>query len=398
MKLALIAHGSKTIPPPDWGAVEGTIWNRKVYLERLGHRVDVFNTRAFHTVLHQINSGSYDFAHCHNEMFVLDCVAHLRVPFAVTSHTGVSKGISGNYEYRGATDYLFKDTLQAPANIVLSEQIKATYERAGYSGLLRVLPNGAEVEMFKVATYGNGRAICLGRISSRKNQAWLSDIVRDRLHVDFVGPWDRSKEPAFVEHEMAHYLGVWDRSTVHKRLTDYSCLVLLSKSEGAVKVVPEALAAGLSVVISEACAANLTHEDFITVIPDGEKRPEAIALAIQTSIDKNASLRHEIRSYAQERFDYAVLCQNYLRIIDEVREFFSTGPSLALPQSQSSIEAISAQRDAAAPQCSFADRLWRWSRTWRRLLRSLTKLVKTRVRASSRKFRFAKPRKRARHW
>src|SRR5215813_10227680 len=97
MRLALIGHGSKPIPPADWGAVEGTIWSRKIYLERLGHDVEIFNSRALHRVLHEINNGNFDFAHCHNEMFVLDCVTHLRVPFAVTSHTAVSRNSTGQY-------------------------------------------------------------------------------------------------------------------------------------------------------------------------------------------------------------------------------------------------------------------------------------------------------------
>jgi glycosyltransferase involved in cell wall biosynthesis len=90
------------------------------------------------------------------------------------------KGPKGNYGYRGAAEYLFKHTLQAPANIVLSDKMRAIYERAGYRGLLRVLPNGAEVEKYRVVTQGNGRAICLGRMSSRKNQAWLGEIARHR--------------------------------------------------------------------------------------------------------------------------------------------------------------------------------------------------------------------------
>jgi hypothetical protein len=67
MRLALIAHGSMPIPPADWGAVEETIWNHKIYLERLGHSLDIFNTRALHIVLHEINNGNCDFAHCHND-------------------------------------------------------------------------------------------------------------------------------------------------------------------------------------------------------------------------------------------------------------------------------------------------------------------------------------------
>jgi glycosyltransferase involved in cell wall biosynthesis len=396
MRLALIAHGFQPIPPRGWGAVEETVWNHKIYLERLGHSVDIFNTRALHTALHEINNGNYDFAHCHNEMFVLNCVAHLRVPLAVTSHTAVSKDASGKYEYRGAAQYLFKNTLQAPANIVLSEQIKATYERAGYRGLLRVLPNGAEVEKYRIADRGNGRAICLGRISQRKRQAWLSKIVGDRVPVDFVGPWDPNKEPAFAEHKMAHYLGAWDRATVHDHLTDYSCLVLLSKAEGAVKVVPEALAAGLSVVISEVCATNLTEEEFITVIPGKEERPEVIAQAIHAAIEKNTSLRKEIRSYAKERFDYAVLCKDYVRIIDEVREQYLAIAAFAPLQALNGRGETAARGGSMTPPNPWLRWVSRCRTRSTKGPRPLPKRFKKRLRGLSKKLRVGRLRTHAR--
>ena len=323
MRLALIAHGAMPIPPKGWGAVEGIIWNWKLYLERAGHSVDIFNTRCIHSVIYDINHGDYHFAHCHNEAFVLDCVAHLNVPFAATNHTVLKRLSSGDYEYAGAAQYQFKSMLQAPANIVLSEKIKGIYLRNGYQGFLRVLRNAVATENFRVHNRGNGKAICLGRIARRKRQHWLSEIARDRVAIDFVGPWDRETATEFKEHQMAKYLGAWDRQTLYDRLSDYSCLALLSGSEAAAPlVVLEAFAAGLSVVISEACAENLIDKEFITIIPDHEKNPVVISQAIHAAIEKNASLRPEICSYALEHFDYNVLCQEYLHIIEEIREHF----------------------------------------------------------------------------
>jgi glycosyltransferase involved in cell wall biosynthesis len=89
-------------------------------------------------------------------------------------------------------------------------------------------------------------------------------------------------------------------------------------------VVLEALAAGLSLVISEACTANLTEEAFITVIPDGENRPDVIAHAIQTAIDRNVTHRAAIRRYARERFDYASVVPEYVEIIEQCREYFAS--------------------------------------------------------------------------
>jgi glycosyltransferase involved in cell wall biosynthesis len=330
MKIGIIAHGSLPIPPTDWGGVEGTLWHRKQQLERMQHTVDLANTRDIYQVMHLANRGGYDFIHCHCESFILACLAHLKQPFAITSHWGGLYRFDPADARNGAVQYLFRDTLRAPAHFVLSDRIRGLYARSDYGGFLRVLRNPVEVDHFRLAPQGNGRAICVGEVSRRKRQTWLSTIARDRVPVDFVGPWPSGADGS-LDHEMARYLGVWTKPMLYDRLTDYSCHVLLSESEAAPKVVLEALAAGLSLVISEACTANLTNEEFITVIPDGETRPEVIAHAIQTAIDRNAQWRPAIRQYARERFDHAVVTRDYLQLIDECRDHFaSLRPAAAL--------------------------------------------------------------------
>jgi glycosyltransferase involved in cell wall biosynthesis len=319
MKIGLIAHGVLPIPPKDWGAVENTIWHRKQHLERLGHTVDIANTRAIHDVIYYANQRRYDFVHCHNERFVAPCLAHLKCgAFAVTSHDGCLHHFNLDAPDRwGGFQYLFQDTLRSPANIVLSDRIRDLYLRSGYPHFLRVLRNAVETEAFRCGPGGNGRAVCVGLICQRKRQAWLAEVARHRVPVDFVGPWDRARETGLVEDETIRYLGVWDKPTLYERLTDYNCLVLLSDAEAAPKVVLEAFAAGLSVVITDACRANLTDEPFITVIPEGETRPDVIAQAIQTAIDANPPQRAAIRAYARDRFDYTVVTREYLQIIEE---------------------------------------------------------------------------------
>jgi glycosyltransferase involved in cell wall biosynthesis len=204
-----------------------------------------------------------------------------------------------------------------PANLVLSPPIVALYRRHGYGGFLGVVRNAVETECFRMADVGNGRAVCLGRVSARKRQGWLAEVVRGRVPVDFVGP--RPAHESFEENDEARYLGEWSKGTVYERLTEYSCLVLLSKAENAPKVVIEGLAAGLSVVVNEASAANLTNEPFITVLDDEERRGNVITSAIEQAIADNTALRPRIRAYAERNFDYARVTDHYLRLIHEFR-------------------------------------------------------------------------------
>jgi hypothetical protein len=93
----------------------------------------------------------------------------------------------------------------------------------------------------------------------------------------------------------------------------------LSKAENAPKVILEGLAAGLSIVVNEASAANLTNEPFITVLDDEERRGNVITSAIEQAIADNAALRPTIRAYAERYFDYAREIDHYLRLIHEFR-------------------------------------------------------------------------------
>jgi len=301
------------------------LWQRKVRLERLGHRVDVYNTRMIHNVIHEINGGAYDFVHCHNELFAAHCNAHLKQPYVVTTHFGGLHRFRPNGE-RGrqyaSFEYLFRDCLDAPGNIVLSEPIRHLFQDAGYAGFLRTLRNAVEYEDFRAAPRGNGRAICVGMIQPRKRQAWLANAVAGCTGVDFVGPWDRHREATFKENDSARYLGVWTRRDVHERLADYSCLVMLSESEAAApKVVLEALAAGLNVVVTEACTANLTTQPFITVFPDDALRAESVVQAIERAIRDNESMRPSIRAYATASFGYDVQVSQYLELIHQFRSY-----------------------------------------------------------------------------
>jgi glycosyltransferase involved in cell wall biosynthesis len=323
MKIAFIAPGVMPIPTTGWGAVEGIIWELKQQLERRGHLVDIANTRAIHEVIYLFNKVGYDFVHCHSELFLLECIAHLRCPFAVTGHSWLLHQFKPHAGLNRGFQYLFEDTLLAPANIVLSDRIRDVYVRSGCQNPVYVLKNAAETDAFRVAERGEDKAVCVGLISARKRQAWLADIVRNRVAVDFVGPTSAEPMGRITENETARYLGSWARETLQERLTNYSCLVLLSRREAAPRVVPEALAAGLSLVITEACTANLSAQPFITVLPDDETRPEVIAGAIQSAIDCNKSHRDAIRRYAKERFDYAVIVPEYLHIIDDIRGRFA---------------------------------------------------------------------------
>ncbi len=321
MRIALIAGGLAPIPPDGWGAVENIIWNYKQYLERLGHTVDIYNTFVYQEIICAIRANYYDFVHTHYDPFCLPLNKHLEQVYCATTHSGhIQSYIKGIDDH--CFDISLRDMLEAPGLIVLSDTIKQLFLDKGYKNFLRVQRNAVEANNFRFQRHGNGKAICLGKIETRKRQAELAILIADCVAVDFVGPFDTKSAPDFCENGTCRYLGSWSRDEVYDRLTEYSCLVLLSESEAAPLVVLEALAAGLSVVVTESASANLTNKKFITVIPDGSKNAQFISNAIQRAIDGNNDCRQEIRSYAFDRFDYSVIVKDYERIIHEFRDYY----------------------------------------------------------------------------
>lgn len=327
MNVALIAHGLLPIPPTDWGAVETTLWHHKRHLERLGHSAYIFNSHLINHVVHSINtSRDFDLVHCHNELFAGYLRDHLQQPYVVTCHHG------GLYRYEPGSEhfpelaYPLADCMQAPGYFALDAKAYRLFQRLGYAGFLSQMPNGVECDMFRVAPRGNGRALCLGYLEPRKRQHWLARAAAGRIAIDVVGPWDRRQPDLLEENETVRYLGVWDRQTVYDRMTDYGCLVLLSESEGCTpKVVLEALAAGVSVVITEACAGNLPPKPFIHVLPDDRLAPDAVVSALQTAIRENEGWREAIRAHALEHLDCSIVAARYVRAVEEFQRFLA-GP------------------------------------------------------------------------
>src|SRR5258708_217595 len=187
MKIALIAPGRRPIPAPNYGAIEVLIWNYKLSLEKLGHTVDIFNNIWIHETVYILNQSNYDFIHLHFDLYALYCNTHLKKPYCVTTHCGgLSKFIPGRSDYYPAFNYLFEDCLQAPGNIVLSDQIKNIFENSGYNGFLKTQRNPIEIDNFQVAKKGNGKAIYIANINTRKRQAFWVKKFDKNIREDFV--------------------------------------------------------------------------------------------------------------------------------------------------------------------------------------------------------------------
>lgn len=306
MKIAIIGPGLMAIPPDGWGAVEILIWRYKCSLEKLGHEVVIYNTRDLAWVAEHINNNDYDFVHLQYDEYAGFFVQNLRKPFCCTTHFGY---ILKEQNWHGYYPQIFHNTLHCPSILALSEGIQNKYLQHGYAGKIDYLRNGAEVTEFEFSEMGNGKAVVLGKIEPRKRQADISNICSGKCEIDFVGP---VVDDRFKENETCKHLGPWDKPNLYKNLTNYSTLVLFSDGEAAPLVVPEALSAGLSVVVSECASANIDRDlPFVTVVPD-DVIQDNFPDIINKSCEENHKYRKEIRSLAESHYDWDIIAKEYV--------------------------------------------------------------------------------------
>jgi glycosyltransferase involved in cell wall biosynthesis len=314
--MALVSSGYVPEPPRS-NSILTLLQEYKYYSEKNGHQVDIFNNEDVHQVIGEINGNNYDFVHLHDGSFVSDFNQTLQQDFCFTSHAG---HLLNSHQWDDIFKQEFQSYLDTPGIMALSPLSKQLFLDAGYSGYISTQVNGIDTEKVSRQRQGNGKAICLGWIQPRKQQRLLAAALEGRLEIDFVGPLD---DPDFVEGATTKHLGVWSLQEVYQRLTEYSCLVLISNGELAPLVVLEAMAAGLGVVVSESASANLHVKDFIKVLPDNiltDSTPEnqrMVGESIEEIIKSNPSARPEIAAYAKENFDFSQIIKSYGRSVDE---------------------------------------------------------------------------------
>jgi len=305
------AFAPVSIPPSGWGAVESIIWDYKTHLEKLGHRVIIFNTNDRRKIIDAINRLRPDVVHLHQHDLA-DVLDKIRVPVKIfTSHAGyrLNKLDTLRFLKKHIVQYL-KDGLFV---FVLSPVWRKVFLDCGYNPAeVFVTLNGADHRRFRFrkTPLHENRSIYLGQITANKRQSLYQAIDS----IDFIGPLVGNEVDERFDKTRRNYLGEWTRDTLHGHLSDYANLAILSEWEVAAPlVVLEALVCGLGVVVSTAASANLdTQLPWISVIPD-DKITDVAFVESEIARNREISLRHreQIREYGVENFSWEKLIPRY---------------------------------------------------------------------------------------
>lgn len=311
MRITLVGPGIMPIPPTGWGAVEILVWDTKNVLEKLGHTVQIVNTKDLNQIIQEINSFRPDFVHIHYDEFI-GVYPYIQYPKAITSHFG--------YLERPEMFGGYANVANAFANIkpnvfCLSEGIRNVYKVLMNIPEYRlyITPNGVNTDAFDYTDTPNypDRSIYLAKIDYRKrqhlfqsiNSLWFAGNIADSR-------FDTTK----------NYLGEWNKDTLYKELTHYGNLVLLSDGEAHPLVCMEALSAGLGVVVTEWGRANLDDTmDFITIIPENKVNDiEFVEQEIVKNREYSLQNRKKILEYSKS-FDWIeILKKHYIPSIEKI--------------------------------------------------------------------------------
>ena len=311
MKISIVGPGIMPIPPTGWGAVEILIWDSKNALEKLGHKVQIINTKNGREIIDQINYFKPDFVHIQYDEFV-PIIEYIQYPCAITSHFGYieRKEMFGGYinvanEFQRIKPNVFclSEGIEKVYNVMFNIPKEKTF----------VTPNGVNLDRFRSTDTPKypDRSLYLAKIDYRKRQHMFQSI--DSL-------WYAGNIADNRFNQNKNYLGEWSKETLYNNLTEYGNLVLLSDGEAHPLVCMEALAAGLGVVVCQWGAANLdTSKEFITVIP--ENKISDIAYVESKMIENREYSRHhrkDILEYSKQ-FDWInVMKDIYVPTVEKI--------------------------------------------------------------------------------
>ena len=321
MKIVLIAPGFKPLPPQGWGAVESIVWDyytvlSKKFENKRGNKnqvVIVNRTNPIEIVREANSHPDADVVHIMYDDYIV-VVPYLTCPLIFyTSHYAYLTHPRFETQYAHYFRNIFTRVIEYSQKIflmVISQDIFEKYADHGFPPQrMSVLPNGAREDVFQykpTALLNPGKSIYLAKIEERKAQYLYQSISS----IDFVGNYASSS----FDTRSPQYLGEWDKPQLYQSMTEYANLVLLSDGEADPLVVKEALMAGLGLVVSSCCTANLDlSKPFISVVPNGKLGDvEYVRGLIEQNRKVSLAMRDEIRAYALKEFSWDRITDKYL--------------------------------------------------------------------------------------
>jgi hypothetical protein len=312
--IVLVGPGTLPIPVPGlngWGGIENTLtWIIEEFEKRNQEYTLINDSTNYKEKVDNVCNTKDSIVHVHYDHYAINLNSNKNYPLISTSHNPYhpfietwDSDVFDDYTrlFNNIDGYFGQSECSNINALNINPNLKTGICRCGIPNYL--------FEPFR-KDKGNKRSLVIGKIESRKNQFLLQNVFSNDLDIDFVGP---NSDPDFIAGDVGKtkYLGIWSRQDVVKKMSDYSSLILLSRVEGDVLVVKEALAAGCSVILSEKAALNMDAHPFIQICDDNISKLEFINHVIRIN-EENEKYRSDIISYFNKKFEISVTVSQYI--------------------------------------------------------------------------------------
>jgi len=317
MKLVIIGPGFNPIPPVGWGAVESLIWDYYQNLIKYPDiSVEIINEKDLNLVIKTCNALEPDVVHIMYDDYVIISPYLACRKVIYSSHYAYISHPDFKKKYKYYYERIFLEVIKHQRYITIhsiSPILTLIYRDNGFRGKINTICNGAREDLFQYSDTPTrcNKSIYLAKVEFRKGQYKYQTIP----DIEFAGNYFDSP----FDVTSPNYLGEWTKTILYKNLTEYGNLVLLSSGEADPLVVKEGLIAGLGLVISECCVANLDlTKQFITVIPNNQlENLEYVSQKISENREYSVAHRAEIREYALNHFSWKSIIEKYIKIIGQ---------------------------------------------------------------------------------
>jgi len=336
MRITFVTLHDVKIPPQGYGAIDVLLFDYYNLLKEAGHYVSFISEQSSENLVSSVNREKPDVVY-------LIVMGHVQLAPMFESPVVILASpnpYQARYRYKNSSDPFYKDlflpTVEQLKGIdkcyvfSLSTAIGEAYEVHGVPrDRIIFVSNWCNVEAFATSPAPSKKdtAICLGRIDQRKRQEYVLATGRK---VHFVGPVVPPQTSLKNEgcSEMLYKLirthpealGSWSRHEVHSKLNEYAAMVNVSTDEAHCCANMEGLAAGLSLVVSN---ANLPHFDsslpFIFKVSEQDiLDPQLLGQIIDEAIRKAAKWRKEPRDYCRENFSTQKVISEHIRVFENL--------------------------------------------------------------------------------
>lgn len=259
-------------------------------------------------------------------------------PTLLTQHIGFVTYRTGllNALEHAAYATIGRRLLQRATHVVIATPAAEAHVSELLGGIpanFSVIPNGIDLERFQPATVvvrrharaalglENDIPIVLfsGRLVEKKGLPFVLDVARrlPRTRVLVVGDG-----PLASLMQSAPGNVLWRRSVPPAEMRRYyqaaDCLLLPSRGEGLPLVVQEALACGLTAVVSE----DEPYADALAaagVVVVARREPDVLAAEVQAVCESRATgMGERARRYAEQHWDVRVMASRYVELVHKL--------------------------------------------------------------------------------